>query len=134
MYNIFIGWSGNKPLADKLGDLIAQSGRMRPIVGGGVPSDMFVGAQAIDQINRCKKAILRQTVLAYYPRNVFLSTKFEHECILALSEYCNYMPNSFRKTLYKKTILSKMKEWEKELVYAFSLTDKIKGNIKNFGD
>lgn len=81
-----------------------------------------------------ERKMLWQTVLAYYPRNVFLSTKFEQEYILALSEYCNYMPNSFQKTLYKKTILSKMKEWEKELVYASSLTDKIKGNIKNFGD
>ena len=45
-----------------------------------------------------------------------------------------YLSNSFQKTHHKETILSKMKEWEKELVYASSLTDKIKGNIKNFGD
>ena len=75
---------------------------------------------------------LWQTFLAYYPNNVFLATKFEQEYILALSEICNYMPNSFQKTLYKKTILSKMKEWEKELVYASSLTDKIKQNVAKF--
>ena len=81
-----------------------------------------------------ERKMLWQTVLAYYPRNVFLSTKFEQEYILALSEYCNYMPDSFQKTLYKKTILSKMKEWEKELVYASSLTDKIRGNISKFDE
>ena len=81
-----------------------------------------------------ERKVLWQNILAYYPKNIFLSTKFEQEYILALSEYCNYMPDGFQKTLYKKTILSKMKEWEKELVYASSLTDKIRGNIEKFGD
>ena len=79
-----------------------------------------------------ERKMLWQSFLAYYPNNVFLATKFEQEYILALSEICNYMPNSFTKTLYKKTILSKMKEWEKELVYASSLTDKIKENVSKF--
>ena len=77
---------------------------------------------------------LWQSFLAFYPNNVFLATKFEQEYILALSELCNYLPSGFQKTLYKKIICTKMQEWEKELVYASSLTDKIKQNVAKFTD
>lgn len=58
MSNIFIGWSGNKSLADKVADLITNRTGDHAIVGGGQPKDMFIGAQVIDQINRCDTAIL----------------------------------------------------------------------------
>ena len=58
MSTIFIGWSGNKSLADKLAGLINGSTSHKAIVGGGVPKDMYVGAQVIGQINKCNSAIL----------------------------------------------------------------------------
>ncbi len=75
---------------------------------------------------------LHQTFTAQYPSNIFLSTKFEQEYIIALSEQCNYMEESFIKTMCQKTIISKFEEWQKELVYTSSLTDRIKDNIKKF--
>lgn len=75
---------------------------------------------------------LWQTFVAQYPRNFFLSTKLEQEYMIALSEQCRYMEDSFIKTMYKKTILSKFKEWEKDLIYTSSLTDRLKANINNF--
>ena len=58
MNNIFIGWSGNKSLADKISELMVENTDARAIVGGGQPKDMFIGAQVIEQINRCDYAIL----------------------------------------------------------------------------
>ena len=58
MNNIFIGWSGNKSLADKISELMVENTDARAIVGGGQPKDMFIGAQVIEQINRCDSAIL----------------------------------------------------------------------------
>ena len=75
---------------------------------------------------------LHQTFLASYPANTFLSTKLEQEYIIALSEQCNYMDDSVLKTMYKSLVVSKFKEWEKELVYTSSLTDRIKNNIQKF--
>ncbi len=74
---------------------------------------------------------LHQTFISLYPNNAFLATKFEQEYIIALSEQCNYMEESFLKTMYKKTIISKFEEWQKELIYTSSLTDRIGANIKN---
>lgn len=73
---------------------------------------------------------LHQTFASLYPNNVFLITKFEQEYIIALSEQCNYMENSFMKTMYEKMIISKFNEWQKELIYTSSLTDRIAANIK----
>ena len=73
---------------------------------------------------------LHQTFSSIYPNNLFLITKFEQEYIIALSEQCNYMEESFMKTMYKKTILSKFTEWQKELIYTSSLTDRIEANIQ----
>ena len=75
---------------------------------------------------------LHQTFMASYPANTFLSTKLEQEYIIALSEQCNYMDDSVLKTMYKNLVVSKFKEWEKELVYTSSLTDRIKSNIQKF--
>lgn len=70
---------------------------------------------------------------ASYPANTFLSTKLEQEYIIALSEQCNYMEDSVLKSMYKDLVISKFEEWEKELVYTSSLTDRIKHNIQKFG-
>lgn len=75
---------------------------------------------------------LHQSVVLNYPSNVFLSTKLEQEYIIALSEQCNYMEESVLKTLYKRLVVAKYEEWEKELVYTSSLTDRIKSNIQQF--
>ncbi|MBO7123037.1 MAG: nucleotide-binding protein [Treponema sp.] len=75
---------------------------------------------------------LHQTFTASYPANVFLATKLEQEYIIALSEQCNYMENTVLKGMYKNLVISKFKEWEKELVYTSSLTDRIKTNIRQF--
>lgn len=69
---------------------------------------------------------------AFHPENEFLCTKFEQEYILALSLKCTYMEDSFEKEILKNTVITKTTTWEKELIYASSLTDRIKLNIKNF--
>lgn len=45
-------------MADTLADLITSKTGDHTIVGGGQPKDMFIGAQVIEQINRCDSAIL----------------------------------------------------------------------------
>lgn len=72
---------------------------------------------------------LHQTFKLTYPYNIFLATKLEQEYIIALSEQCNFMEDSFMKTMCKKTIVAKYEEWQKELIYTSSLTDRIKSNI-----
>ncbi len=57
MENIFIGWGGNKPLADKL-ELLIDGNGYNGIVGGGLPTDMHVGKQVLTQIDKCSRAIL----------------------------------------------------------------------------
>lgn len=57
MPRIFIGWGGNKPLADEVAKQFKGSG-YTAIVGGDKPTDMYVGTQVIDQIKKCDKAIL----------------------------------------------------------------------------
>lgn len=75
---------------------------------------------------------LHQTFVSNYPKNIFLATKLEQEYIIALSEQCNYMENSVIKTMQKNIVMAKFEEWEKELVYTSSLTDRIKDNIEKF--
>ena len=75
---------------------------------------------------------LHQSFISSYPANIFLGTKLEQEYIIALSEQCNYMENAVLKGMYKNLVISKLKEWEKELVYTSSLTDRIKNNIQHF--
>lgn len=75
---------------------------------------------------------LHQTFISSYPANIFLATKLEQEYIIALSEQCNYMGDSVLKTMYKSMVVAKFEEWEKELVYTSSLTDRIKNNIQQF--
>lgn len=75
---------------------------------------------------------LHQTFVSSYPANIFLGTKLEQEYIIALSEQCNYMENAVLKGMYKNLVVQKFEEWEKELVYTSSLTDRIKNNILQF--
>lgn len=75
---------------------------------------------------------LHRSFVAAYAGNSLLATKFEQEYVVALSEQCNYMEDSFYKTMCKKSIKAKYAEWERELVYTSSLTDRIKRHIDNF--
>ncbi len=75
---------------------------------------------------------LYQSFTSLYSNNIFLANKLEQEYIIALSEQCNYMDDSFLKTMYQQSVLAKYEEWEKELVYTSSLTDRIKDNINKF--
>lgn len=77
---------------------------------------------------------LWQQFMTYYPHNVFLATKLEQEYVVALSEQCNNMEESFLKTMTKNTILKRFREWEKELVFSSTLTYRIKENLKQLTD
>ncbi len=78
-----------------------------------------------------ERKALHQTFVTYY-NNPFLAVKLEQEHIIALSEQCVYMENSFTKTMSQNTIKKKVKEWEKELLFTSSLTERIKASIKMF--
>jgi DNA polymerase III delta prime subunit len=54
---VFIAWGGNQPLANFIGIKLKQYG-FNGVVGGGVPTDMFIGTQIISQINQCTRAII----------------------------------------------------------------------------
>ena len=58
MDNIFIGWSGNQSLANCLATEINGNKRYKAVVGGGKPTNMFIGEQVLTQINDCEYAIL----------------------------------------------------------------------------
>lgn len=58
MDTVFIGWSGNRPLAYELAEIINRGGKKRAIVGGGQPMDLYVGAQVMNQICQSDQAIL----------------------------------------------------------------------------
>ena len=75
---------------------------------------------------------LHRSFLNAYTGNTLLATKFEQEYFVALSEQCNYMEDSFYKTMCKNSIKAKYAEWQRELIYTSSLTDRIKKNIENF--
>ena len=79
MHNIFIGWGGNQPLAYEIRNIL-QSGELNIVIGGGSPTDIFVGAQVIDQINQCDKAIL---LVEDYNGHISPNLLFEWGYILA---------------------------------------------------
>ncbi len=74
---------------------------------------------------------LHQTFAAHYPTNLFLSTKLEQEYVIALSEQCRDMEDSFMKKMTQNTIVAKYKEWEKDLIFTESLTSRIRNNIED---
>jgi len=55
--NVFIAWGGNKPLADSVSLMLKEYG-FDGIVGGGTPTDMYIGTQIFLQINQCTRAII----------------------------------------------------------------------------
>lgn len=57
MQNIFVGWSGNQPLANAIQDYLSDKG-LNCIVGGGAPKSMYIGTQVLGQIDECDTAIL----------------------------------------------------------------------------
>ena len=55
--SVFVVWGGNQELAGLVGrklDSIHFSG----VVGGGQPTDLFVGSQVLSQIHQCTRAII----------------------------------------------------------------------------
>lgn len=54
---VFIAWGGNQNLAQAVGIELGKHGFLG-IIGGGSPSDMFVGTQIFSQINQCTRAII----------------------------------------------------------------------------
>lgn len=79
MNNVFIGWGGNQSLAYEIKNIL-QSDKNNIIVGGGSPTDIFVGAQVIDQINQCNCAIL---LVEDYNGHISPNLLFEWGYILA---------------------------------------------------
>lgn len=91
MANIFIGWSGNQPLALCLEKLIDNQIN-DAIVGGGTPQDMYIGAQVINQINQCSYAILLvedKPEAKHISHNLmfewgYIMAKLPHSCIYTM--------------------------------------------------
>ena len=54
---IFVAWGGNQPLAKLVSEELNKYG-FEAIVGGGTPTDLFVGTQIFSQINQCTRAII----------------------------------------------------------------------------
>lgn len=57
MENVFIAWSKSRSLADSIACKLKESG-INPIVGGGLPQDMFVGNQIVSQMDSCNFAMI----------------------------------------------------------------------------
>jgi hypothetical protein len=53
----FIAWGGNQSLAKAVGHELSKHG-YNGIVGGGVPTDMYIGTQVFSQIHQCTRAII----------------------------------------------------------------------------
>ncbi len=77
-----------------------------------------------------RKALYRN--FAKYYKNPYLEIKLEQEYIIALSEQCKYLSDSFEKTMSQSMIRTKVKEWERELQFTSSLTERIKANVEAF--
>lgn len=54
---VFIAWGGTQKLASLVGQRIAALG-FDPIVGGGSPTELFIGTQVFSQIRACTRAII----------------------------------------------------------------------------
>jgi hypothetical protein len=54
---VFIVWGGNKPLADIVSAKLKEHG-FDGTVGGGTPTDMYIGTQIFSQIAQCTRAII----------------------------------------------------------------------------
>jgi hypothetical protein len=54
---VFIAWGGNQKLAQSIGNEL-QKHSFNGIVGGGLPTDMYIGTQVFAQIQQCTRAII----------------------------------------------------------------------------
>lgn len=54
---IFIVWGGNQDIADMVSSELAKVG-FDGVVGGGIPTNMYIGTQVFSQINQCTRAII----------------------------------------------------------------------------
>ena len=54
---VFVAWGGNQELAQAVGLELIKHG-YNGIVGGGIPTDMYIGTQVFSQIHQCTRAII----------------------------------------------------------------------------
>ena len=54
---VFVAWGGNQSLAQAVGQELSKHG-YNGIVGGGIPTDMYIGTQVFAQIHQCTRAII----------------------------------------------------------------------------
>jgi len=54
---VFVAWGGNQELAQAVGLELSKHG-YNGIVGGGIPTDMYIGTQVFSQIHQCTRAII----------------------------------------------------------------------------
>jgi len=54
---VFIAWGGNIDVANMVSNELVKGG-FDGVVGGGVPTDMYIGTQVFSQINQCTRAII----------------------------------------------------------------------------
>lgn len=54
---VFVAWGGNQTLAQAVGHELSNHG-YDGIVGGGIPTDMYIGIQVFSQIHQCTRAII----------------------------------------------------------------------------
>jgi hypothetical protein len=54
---VFIVWGGNQDIANIVSNELVKCG-FDGIVGGGIPTDMYIGTQIFSQINQCTRAII----------------------------------------------------------------------------
>jgi hypothetical protein len=54
---VFVAWGGNQSLAQSVGHELSKHG-YSGIVGGGIPTDMYIGMQVFSQISQCTRAII----------------------------------------------------------------------------
>lgn len=57
MENVFIAWSGNRELAELVAARLRKN-NLNPLIGGGLPRDMFVGSHVMSQMDSCNYAII----------------------------------------------------------------------------
>ncbi|WP_185975798.1 TIR domain-containing protein [Tessaracoccus rhinocerotis] len=55
--SVFVVWGGNQALARLVGNRLHEQ-HFSAVVGGGQPSDMFIGSQILSQIHQCTRAII----------------------------------------------------------------------------
>ena len=82
---VFIAWGGNQPLAEQVGIELKERG-YEGVIGGGNPTDMYIGNQVLSQISQCTRAIIlaepRKDMLNSFSSNLmfewgFLTAKIE---------------------------------------------------------